>query len=270
MTGKPKRKVSQAELRRQIAAQKARADKLEAQVHAQDVPQQYDHEPPSLVNMPGIHDEVETHEELPPTRSSYTHDQVLDIVDEIIARREARDKSRNTAQASAPRARVGPDIHVKKYQKAVDAGDLRLGSEGSITGHIDKEGNAGLIRPVDDYDLDSPVLKEKDANEAFMRDKIVVSIADTTEINGAPWFNIWVNGEACTFIRGQQKTVARKFVEGLARAKPITYRNVEYTTADGLRDTKQSRHIGLRYHFSVLHDPHPRGAEWLAHVIAQP
>jgi hypothetical protein len=290
------RKISHAELRRQIAAQKQRADELERRLL--NTPQQteeetlvtgqiqidessfpdplYDveHQEQSMVTLAGaVEDSVDEYEELPETRSTYTHDQVLAAVDEILARRETNKASANDRIQEVPnlsKRRQGPDIHVKQFQHAREASEMHMGKAGAVTDRINKQGDVELIKVVEDFDPKDPAMIEKQANEAFMRDVLLVQIHDTNEKFADPKFSISVNGRNEVFIRGKTKKVRRCFVEGLARAKPINFGNQEYTDDDGVRQVRNPRHIGLRYPFAVLHDPHPRGMEWLAHVIAQP
>lgn len=132
------------------------------------------------------------------------------------------------------------------------------------------ENDANLIIPHPEVMDDGERLREKYANNAFMNEMVTVHIHDTAEKNADPSFSIAVNGVDEFFIRGQKKTVKRMFVEGLARAKPVSFKNEEYTRQDGVRDVRWPSNRGLRYSFAVVHDPNPRGASWLASVLAQP
>lgn len=294
---KPKRKISQAELRRQLAAQKQINDELAQRLAAQSEPDpdhlitsgavqiedestfpdpmgpvNYEHG--SKVSIPGAAEEVfDEQEVLPPTQSSYTHDQVLAMVDAIMARRESRTAIKapeHVQEVPSLTKRKGPEIHVKHFQHAREAAEMHMGKSGAVTDRINKQGDVELIKIVDEFDPEDPAMVEKNANEAFMRDILLVQIHDTNEKFADPTFSISVNGRNEIFIRGKTKRVRRCFVEGLARAKPINFGNQEYTDDNGVRQVRNPRHIGLRYPFAVLHDPHPRGMEWLAHVIAQP
>lgn len=119
-------------------------------------------------------------------------------------------------------------------------------------------------------DIDDPIFAEKAANLEFMNDMVTVNIHTTNEQNAAPYFEITVNGKPMIFHRGKKYTVRRYFVEGLARAKPVNFRNEEFTMSDGVRSVRWPSSTGLRYGFSVEHDPHPRGLDWLRSVISQP
>ena len=103
----------------------------------------------------------------------------------------------------------------------------------------------------------------------FDKELVTVDILDTDDENADIHFCIEVSGEKQLFTRGKRITVMRKFVEGLARAKPISYANPLKNhdgeiTAQGYRGRK-----GEKYPFQVYHDPNPIGAEWLRRVRSQ-
>lgn len=116
---------------------------------------------------------------------------------------------------------------------------------------------------------DSMEFGEKAAALKFMEEPVRIVIHDTSEKNADPVFDISVNGKKRIFVRGQEYIVPRKYVEGLARAKPISFTNEEYTKPNGQRDVRWPSHRGLRYGFSVVEDKNPKGKEWLKAVLAQ-
>ena len=215
----------------------------------------------SLVDIPGVVPDKQNQEEtLPATQSTYSTDQVLAML-----KKQAADLSEGK-----PAAKIS-DIHVKKYEHAIEAASQHLGKEGNVEGGLDKQGDVELIKVVQDFDPGDKANEAKQANILFMRDWLIVDIQDTSEKNADPKFFIGVNGRQQIFVRGRQHKARRYFVEGLARAKPISYGNEEYTDPeDGVRKTRHPTHIGVRYPFVVVHDPNPRGREWLTHVLAQP
>lgn len=133
----------------------------------------------------------------------------------------------------------------------------------------DRHGEA-VIQRVRVTDVDDPEFTEKQANMAFMNELVTVFIHSTNEKNADQVFDVAVNGMSCLFRRNETKTVKRLFVEGLARAKPATFDNQEYTDTDGVRKFRYPVHNGLRYPFSIVEDRNPMGPRWLAHVLAQP
>ncbi len=104
----------------------------------------------------------------------------------------------------------------------------------------------------------------------FYAEKVSIHIQDTAEPNADGVFCVGVNGTQYMFIRGQDYSVPRHVVEGLARAKPISYKNEEYTTEDGRRDYRQPFKTGVRYNFHVIYDPSGEAGEiWLRNVLSQ-
>jgi len=143
--------------------------------------------------------------------------------------------------------------------------EQQIGQDGvtamdTITGELDRP---GITNP------DSPEFNDKMAMEAFMQEPVTVLIQHTNEEHEAPYFEISVNGTREIFHRGEQKTVKRLFVEGLARAKPVKFRNEEYMR-EGIRTVRWPSTTGLRYPFSVVEDRNPKGPAWLKAVLAQP
>lgn len=158
---------------------------------------------------------------------------------------------------------------IPKNKKPIEPLEEQIGQDGDVTIEEDTGGDAILVKPNQEP-VDSMAAKEKFANLKFMEDKITIHIHDTAEKDADPRFEVAVNGRGFVFERGKQYTVPRYIVEGLARAKPVHFRNQEYTDEDGVKGVKWPSSTGLRYGFSVIQDPHPRGGDWLKSVLAQP
>lgn len=127
-----------------------------------------------------------------------------------------------------------------------------------------------LIKPVTES-MDNPAMQVKAEYEKFMTDMVTVHIQSSSEHpQFIKSFDISVNGKKEIFRENEQKTVQRKYVEGLARAKKTAFSNKEYVDANGIKAFKYPATTGIRYGFSVVHDPHPRGMDWLAAVLRQP
>lgn len=131
-------------------------------------------------------------------------------------------------------------------------------------------GDDAVIEKSRPIDVDSPEFKKKAETEAFMREKLHIVIHQTSEKNADQVFDISVNGKSMVFRRGHEyEAVPRMFVEGLARAKPVNYENEEYTDVKGVRAVRHPGRRGLRYGFSVIRDPNPKGQAWLKKVLAE-
>jgi hypothetical protein len=119
-------------------------------------------------------------------------------------------------------------------------------------------------------DVDSPEFKAKEAMMAFNEEPVTVMIHETSERDAQQLFDVSVNNLTVVFKRGETKTVRRKFVEQLARAKPVHYENQEYQRINGDVGVNYVAHRGLRFPFSVIEDRNPKGAAWIKAVLAQP
>lgn len=159
----------------------------------------------------------------------------------------------------------------RQYTKRqiTDADEMDLGQTGPAT--MSTTGDAEIENPQIEAITDLQRFnKDKLALLAFMEEPVTVHIHETSEEQADSNFSIWVNGRQEVFFRGQEKTVKRKFVEGLARAKPTTYRNEQFKMQDGSDSVRYPKSRGLRYSFSVVHDNNPRGRDWLKEVLRQP
>lgn len=117
--------------------------------------------------------------------------------------------------------------------------------------------------------VDGPTFADKAAAEAFNAEILTVVVQTTTNPNDEPIPCVRVGGVTQYFMRGVKQKVKRMFVEGLARAKPVSVDTREITDQDGFRATRVDTRIGLKYPFSVLHDPNPKGAAWLEKILAE-
>jgi len=167
----------------------------------------------------------------------------------------------NTFQ-SATNAAVAPKRFEPMEQ---DMGTERAATEAAI----DPAGDAVLV-DQGLHDVDSPEFTDKMDLLAFMEEPVGVFIHETSEKDADMVFDIQVNGKAHVFRRGQTLVVRRKFIEGLARAKPVHYDNVEFVQKDGTNNVRWPGRRGLRYPFTVMEEHNPRGKAWLTAILAQP
>jgi len=121
-----------------------------------------------------------------------------------------------------------------------------------------------LIVPVD-----RPVDNEKLQMLAFMEMPVEVTIHTTSDKTADQIFEIFNNNQREVFRRGETKTVKRKFVNELATRKLTTFTQERQRGPDGVMFDVQVPSTALRYPFSVLSDPHPRGGDWLRSVLNQ-
>jgi len=160
-------------------------------------------------------------------------------------------------------------VHIRT--PVVSAMEEQIGQDG--TAHFDRDIGDGreepnLIEPAA-QPVDHPRMAEKIEKLAFDKQILRVRIGTTSDEDADLVFDVAVNGRRHFFVRGEEYDVPRMFVEVLARAKPVGYRNEEYTDHDGVRKVRYPKRTGLRYPFDVLHDPDPRGAAWLKGILAE-
>jgi hypothetical protein len=119
--------------------------------------------------------------------------------------------------------------------------------------------------------VDRPVDGEKVAMLAFMEEPVTVHIHTTTDKTAEQIFEIFNNGDREVFRRGETKTVKRKFVNELATRKLTTFTQERRRNPEtNIMEDVQIPQTAIRYPFSVVEDPHPRGADWLRATLAQP
>lgn len=155
--------------------------------------------------------------------------------------------------------------------------DLQIGQAPDViipaTGPIEHVGE--VVEP-----LDQPL--ESDYNKAllFNEEYVTVQFNPSTDKNPARHIFCQVNGRGAevmvegrpmilTYLPiGPQITMKRKYLEVLARAKPdnVTTNVVEHPGQDPLNLIQ--RHTSMKYPFSILHDPNPKGGEWISRLLA--
>jgi hypothetical protein len=111
---------------------------------------------------------------------------------------------------------------------------------------------------------DSKQFEELRFNEEFVE----VMMHESTDKNAEDPVFTACNGVTQYFFRGHVQKVRRKYLAILASCKEHSIRTVEYTQSDGSRATKIVRTSSLKYPFSVISDPNPRGAPWLRALLA--
>lgn len=121
-----------------------------------------------------------------------------------------------------------------------------------------------LIEPVD-----GPNWKDKARELAFMEEIVDVLVHETTDENAEPYPGFGVNGRWQYFERGTQMQVKRKYVERLARAKRTAYTQRNTKDQNGNDAIRHDPHTALKYPFTVVHDPNPRGRDWLRKILSE-
>lgn len=105
---------------------------------------------------------------------------------------------------------------------------------------------------------------------AFMEQELEIMIhpASPADRSAEHLIKLGVNGTNQFVPRDMPVKVKRKYVEVLAKARPIGINTREYLDAEGGRAIKIERSVMLQYPFSVLFDPAgANGAAWLRGVM---
>ena len=102
----------------------------------------------------------------------------------------------------------------------------------------------------------------------FNEEEVEIMVHETTDKNAEDPVFTACNGTTQYFFRGHVQKVKRKYLAILASCKEHAIKTVEYTQPDGSRATKIVRTSSLKYPFSVISDPNPRGAPWLRALLA--
>ena len=104
--------------------------------------------------------------------------------------------------------------------------------------------------------------------ETFMNQLLTVYIHPSSNKEDNPVLVPSVNGKTQPIIRGQNSKVKRKYVEVLARNRHTGY---EQETPDATKPHKyvMTPCMVVKDPFTVRHDPHPRGSDWLYNILME-
>jgi hypothetical protein len=103
---------------------------------------------------------------------------------------------------------------------------------------------------------------EKAAMLQFMEEQVTIRPTRCTD-PGETVFEITLMGRPEFFRVGQEKTVARKYVDHMLRMKTTSYVQREEANAEGIKHYIREPRTVLAYEFEMVRDPHPRGPDWL-------
>lgn len=107
-------------------------------------------------------------------------------------------------------------------------------------------------------------------SEAFFNELVEIIVHESTDPAAIPIPQVNVNDVNQFFIRGQKQKVKRMFVARLARMKQTRYtQQIANDPSSGHVIQRMIPHVGLRYPFSVIHDPNPKGPAWLQKILAE-
>jgi hypothetical protein len=136
----------------------------------------------------------------------------------------------------------------------------------AVEASVEKERTFPLDEVGKTNEIDVPGKGVNVDEEAFANEILTVRVA-TSALDPAP-VHTSVNGIAQYFVRGYKQKVKRKYVEALARARSYTYAQEVADPRDPSNIRMVERTV-LSYPFEILHDPNPKGREWLERILAE-
>lgn len=158
---------------------------------------------------------------------------------------------------------------VAKATKEVSTSDMDLGTKSDI---ILPGLDDVLVRDPEEIAVVEGTSAEGDYAEqlAFMEELMQIRIEPSREKHAAQLIDVYVQGRAEWIPVGRPWIIKRKYVEVLARAKPIGIETTHETAEESLDpQNKVVRTVSLLHPFSVLHDPNPKGFEWLSRIMQE-
>lgn len=132
-------------------------------------------------------------------------------------------------------------------------------------------------------DLDQPIVRESieiepvaapltssDFEEMmFMEELVKIRVEPLQEKNPRKMIDLYVNGKAEWVPVGRPWIMRRKYVEVLARSKPMSVQTKHESAEESLNPQNEViRTTSSQFPFSVLQDT-PRGIEWLNRLMAE-
>ncbi len=156
---------------------------------------------------------------------------------------------------------VAPSGEVQTNDMEIGQGPARVMHS---TGDASESLSSGTIELTNE-----PIDSERIAMLAFFEEPVTIRIAETTDPNAAPVFEITVNGRTELFKRGETKTVKRYFVDRMLRLKQTRFEQRDATASDGSKDIVYDPRTSLLYDFAIVRDTNPVGESWHKHVLAE-
>lgn len=274
------RKVSPAELKRQVAAQKSEASQalqavaeiagavkaiaqqvadLSGQVQSlQQIPTREQvmarHDPNHRVvnDVLGIRDTDEV--ALPEKPEVHLPDHLAKALKEMAKRHEARNNP-----ASIRSSIETDDRDIGQFEPRT------MNSEG-----LASESLSPLRSVNDDIVLDGKRWTEDKLRiEAFMQELVCVRLSDSTDDTQIPIPQSINGGKTQFFVRGKIQWVKRLYLEPLLRAKKTGYSQTLVTLDNGVQTYIQVPHTTLMYPFEVIDDTE-KGKAWVRRILAEP
>lgn len=152
----------------------------------------------------------------------------------------------------------------------VDSQELEVAPEKTV--HFSQAGRAEIGEDIHiENNLDN--LSVKASRLAFMEELVTIHISEGTEKDAEKYVFLSVNGigagpNGIPWVpRGQDVTIKRKYLNVLANARHVRYKNHEFVDSQGVQQSAQKAYSADRYPFQVIEDT-SQGREWLKQLRA--
>ena len=135
---------------------------------------------------------------------------------------------------------------------------------------LDLDTNLTQVRQNEDIIVEGGAINKDYLDElAFMEEKITIRLERTSEKNAPAFIDVGVNGRTEWLEKGKPITIARKYVDVLARCKSDYIETIAPNAESGEIVNRLARNTTAKHPFTVVQDTNPRGYDWLTGVLAQ-
>lgn len=104
----------------------------------------------------------------------------------------------------------------------------------------------------------------------FMEEPVTIVLHRGREKHAPEYHDFYVNGQAVWVKVDTPTVLKRKFVEVMARAQPVSIETKSHAIEEdesAATINRAIRSLSAQFPFSVVNDPNPKGAAWLAQVM---
>lgn len=125
-----------------------------------------------------------------------------------------------------------------------------------------------MTAPAEEIVLAGTVDKTYEAQLSFNEELVEIVVDESSDPHAENPVPVGVNGQYVYFKRGEATTCKRKFVEALC-ARNVNIRTEETRNNLGEMGTNIRSTSAIRYPFTMLNDPNPKGREWLRNLVVR-
>jgi len=154
-------------------------------------------------------------------------------------------------------------------QEIAHTADMEVGQQGAGVLHMPPLDQPIVRESIEIEPVTAPLTKTDFDELMFMEELVKIRVEPLTEKNPRKIIDLYVNGKAEWVPVGRPWIMRRKFVEVLARSKPINVQTKHEQPEESLDPQNEViRTTSAQFPFSVLEDT-PRGIAWLNKLMAE-